>query len=387
MKQKLLISINALRSGGAERVVSVLMEQLKEDFEIHLAVYTGGANYSIPKEVTVYDLGQPFDENEFIRLLKLPYLSYKLYKYAKKHEIPVSVAFLNRACYLNALIKFLWGYKGKVVMCQRTHLTTILKGTGKLYSSLTAFLIKQSFKKADLILTNAIAMKEDLKKNFDVRKPIDVIYNPIDVDLIKAKSMEPIQPGVIEPGIFNFIIVGGFRKEKNQMLVVEAMGLLKSVACKLILCGDGVFKEKLQQRVAELGIGDKIIFHDFDTNPYKLIKRSDCLVLSSDVEGFPNVLLEALACGMPIISTDCKSGPREMLAPSTDPEFQLTDRFSEEEFGVLTPVGNAEILAKAMQKMVTDATLRNRLRDKAEKRSHDFDVSKIMKLFRQAFEG
>lgn len=272
-------------------------------------------------------------------------------------------------------------------MCQRTHLTTILKGTGKLYSSLTAFLIKQSFKKADLILTNAIAMKEDLKKNFDVRKPIDVIYNPIDVDLIKAKSMEPIQPGVIEPGIFNFIIVGGFRKEKNQMLVVEAMGLLKSVACKLILCGDGVFKEKLQQRVAELGIGDKIIFHDFDTNPYKLIKRSDCLVLSSDVEGFPNVLLEALACGMPIISTDCKSGPREMLAPSTDPEFQLTDRFSEEEFGVLTPVGNAEILAKAMQKMVTDATLRNRLRDKAEKRSHDFDVSKIMKLFRQAFEG
>ena len=386
MKQKLLISINALKSGGAERVVSVLLEQLKNDFEIHLAVYTTGANYHIPEEIKIFDLKQPFHENEIIRLLKIPYLSYKLNQYAKKNNIPVSVAFLNRACYLNALMKSFWGYKGRVIMCQRTHLTSILKGTGKLYAKLTSFLIRHSFKKADLVLTNSIAMKDDLQQHFAVTKPIDVIYNPIDVGLIKAKSIEPVAANINDPAFFYFIIVGGFRKEKNQALVVEAMSLLKDLTCKLILCGDGPFEEKLKHQVITLGISDKIIFHPFDTNPYKLMSKADCLVLSSDVEGFPNVLLEALACGKPIISTDCRSGPREMLAPSTDPSVEVTKNFSEEEFGLLTPVGNSAILANAMREMVTNKSLQNRLQQKAEGRAMNYDTSIIKQLFLQAFQ-
>ena len=94
-----------------------------------------------------------------------------------------------------------------------------------------------------------------------------------------------------------------------------------------------------------------------------------------------------MACGKPVISTDCLSGPREMLAPSTDPNQQLTDHFSEEEFGILTPVGNATIMAQAMRKLVSDQSLRSRLQEKAALRAAGFDILIIRKYFQQAFEG
>jgi len=385
MKQKILITINALRSGGAERVVSVLLEHLKNDFDIHLAVYTGGANYNIPKEVTVFDMQQPFEENEMIRLAKIPYLAWKLNRYAKKNNIPVSIAFLNRACYLNAMMRSLWGYKGKLIMCQRTHLTSILKDTGKLYSALSSFLIKYSFKRADLILTNSRSMKEDLEKNFNVRKPMRVIYNPIDTDIIQSKSKEALQANTINHSFFNFINVGGFRKEKNQTLLVEAMSLLKDLECKLIFCGDGIFREQVKQQVISLQLEDKVIFYDFDSNPFKYISRSGCLVLSSDLEGFPNVLLEALACGCPVISTDCDSGPRELLAPGTDYNYHVSNNYEEGEYGLLVPVKDPVVLAAAMRRMLEDETLRNQYRSKGLTRAQQFDVDAVILSFREVF--
>ncbi len=386
MKKKLLLTINSLRSGGAERVVSQLLAHLQDDFDIHLALYNHTIEYDIPEGIKILDLNQHENDGQVSMLLKLPWLSYKVYRYCKKNDISHSVAFLNRPCYINALMRSLWAYKGRVVMCERTHQTAMLNTKSALTRAITKFLITASYNRAHQVLANATAMKKDLQENLHVKTPVEVIYNPIDLNSLQKKMAEQVDIG-FSGNTFYFIAVGNFRKEKNFPVLLDAFARLNDLDCKLLLVGNGIMEQLLRQRVNELAIAERVVFLGRDNNPFKYISKSGAFVLCSDVEGFPNVLLEALACGKPVISTDCKSGPREMLAPATDPNMQLQDRFSEEEFGILTPVGNATIMAAAMREMATNESLRKRLIEKSVKRAADFDISVIRNRFVEAFAG
>src|SRR6187549_2403134 len=132
IKPKLLIFINTLQSGGAERVVSLLLGHLKDDFEI-------------PPEIKLLNLQQPLIQDKTIRFLKLPYISWKVYRYCKKNNINTSVAFLYRPCYINALMKSLWGYKGHVIMCERTHQTTMQQSHSAVYRMFSKFMVMFSY--------------------------------------------------------------------------------------------------------------------------------------------------------------------------------------------------------------------------------------------------
>ena len=383
-KPKLLITINTLQSGGAERVVSLLLEHLRNDFELHLALYTNIVDYKIPAEIKVFDLQQPLQQNRIIRLLKMPAQAYKLYRYCKRNHINVSVAFLYRPCYLNALMKSIWRYKGKVIMCERTHQTTMQQSQSKIYRMFSKFMVRFSYKRADLVLANSYAMQTDLVENFRIKTPVRVIYNPIDLHYIKTHiGEEPVTP--LDPNYFYFVNVGGFRREKNHLLLLQAFFILKHLPCKLLIVGGGILEEELKQKVQDLGMQDSVIFCGFDTNPFKYVSRSDCFVLSSDVEGFPNVLIESLACGIPVISTDCSSGPRELLAPATDLHHRAINNYEIGEYGILTPVNDIAALAAAMRKMYEDSDLRALLAAKAKGRAAQFDVDEIKQYFHVAF--
>lgn len=154
---------------------------------------------------------------------------------------------------------------------------------------------------------------------------------------------------------------------------------------KLILVGGGKEQADLEQLAKDKAVSDRVIFTGFDKNPFRYMSVSDCFVLSSYTEGFPNVLLEALACGLPIISTDCRSGPRELLAPKTDFSFEVKNNYEEAEYGLLTPVNDAVQLAKAMNRMFTDVELRKKLQDKAKTRACEFDIEVIKKVYSRAF--
>lgn len=386
IKPKLLIFINALQSGGAERVVSLLVGHLKDDFEIHLALYTNIINYKIPPEIKILDLKQPLKQAKLLRLLKMPFLSYKVYDYCKKNNIKISVAFLYRPCYINALMKSWWGYKGKVIMCVRTHLTTMLQNQSRLYKWFSKFMVMFSYKRADLVLANSYAMQTDLIENFKIKTPVRVIYNPIDLNFIKTHKDE-VPDFIFDKNIFHFVNVGGFRKEKNHLLLLQAFFILKHLPCKLVIVGGGIMEEDLKQKVSDLGMGDKVVFCGFETNPFKYVSRSDCFVLSSEVEGFPNVLIEALACGKPVISTDCSSGPRELLAPATDLHHRAINNYEIGEYGILTPVNDITALAAAMKKIYEDEALRKQFEARAAGRAQQFDVDEIKQYFHVAFSG
>jgi N-acetylgalactosamine-N,N'-diacetylbacillosaminyl-diphospho-undecaprenol 4-alpha-N-acetylgalactosaminyltransferase len=386
IKPRLLIFINTLQSGGAERVVSLLLGHLKDDFEIHLALYSNIIEYSIPPEIKILNLGEPLVQDKVIRFLKLPYISYKVYRYCKEHKINISVAFLYRPCYINALMKSLWGYKGHVIMCERTHQTTMQQSHSTIYRMFSKFMVMYSYKRADLVLANSYAMQTDLIENFRIKTPVRVIYNPIDLNFIKTHVDE--EPGyVFNKDTFYFVNVGGFRKEKNHLLLIQAFFILKNLPCKLLLVGGGVMEEELKQKVHDLGLMEKVVFTGFDKNPFKYVSRSDCFVLSSDVEGFPNVLIEALACSKPVISTDCSSGPRELLAPATDLHHRAINNYEVGEYGILTPINDVIALAAAMKKMLEDPALRNQFAEKAAARAEKFDVDEIKQYFHVAFTG
>jgi N-acetylgalactosamine-N,N'-diacetylbacillosaminyl-diphospho-undecaprenol 4-alpha-N-acetylgalactosaminyltransferase len=384
IRPKLLISINTLQSGGAERVVSLLMEHLQSDFEIHLCLYTNIVNYPIPPAIKILDLKQPLQQNKLVRFVKMPYQAYKVYNYCKKNKINISVAFLYRPCYINALMKSLWGYPGKVIMCERTHQTTMQQSHSAIYRMFSKFMVMFSYKRADLVLANSYAMQTDLVENFKIRTPVKVIYNPIDLGFIRTHTDEA-PPFHFEKNTFYFINVGGFRKEKNHLLLLQAFFIMKNLPCKLLIVGGGIMEENLKQKVSDFGMNDKVIFCGWDNNPFKYVSRSNCFVLSSDVEGFTNVLIEALACGRAVISTDCSSGPRELLAPATDLHHRAINNYEIGEYGILTPVNDVIALAAAMKKMYEDSTLRSQFEEKARSRAQQFDVDEIKQYFHVAF--
>jgi len=385
-KPKLLIFINTLQTGGAERVVSLLLNHLKNDFEIHLALYSNYIDYAIPEGIQVFHLEQPLFQNKIIRFLKLPSMSWRVYRYCKKNNINTSVAFLYRPCYINAIMKSFLGYRGRVIMCEGTHQTTMQESHSVIYRMFSKFMVMYSYKRAHLILANSYAIQTDLIENFKIKTPVRVIYNPVDLQFIKAGAAAT--PNfVFEKGIFHFITVGNLRKEKNHLLMIQAFFILKSLPCKLLIVGAGAMEDILKQKVTELGLTDKVIFCGFDINPFQYVSRSDCFVLSSDVEGFPNVLIEALACGRPVISTDCSSGPRELLAPDSDIHHRAINNFEIGANGILTPVKDAISLANAMKKMYGDEALRKQFASLAAKRAAQFDVDEIKQYFHVAFAG
>lgn len=367
-------------------MVSHLLTHLQDDFEIHLALYANKIDYRIPEGIPVFDLKQSLDEKPLKVFLKIPLLAYRLARYCRKHQIKRSVAFLNRPCYINALMRSLWRYRGRTVMCERTHQTTLLESNSWLFRAVSASLVSYSYKRASLVLVNSYASKQDLAENFGVKTPMQVIYNPIDLNAIKKQGAEE-PPLAFDDRFFYFISVGGFRREKNLGTLLDAFFIIKNLPVKLILVGSGAQKDDLERKVEDLGLGRQVIFTGFDNNPYKYVRRSDCFVLSSYVEGFPNVLLEALACEKAIISTDCKSGPRELLAPGTDLHHSAISSYEIAEYGILTPVNDVANLAASMKKMYEDKALRNRYEEKALARAEQFDIDKIIQYFHVAFSG
>ncbi len=386
MKPKLLFIINTLTYGGAERVVSLLLNQLAEKYELHLVIFENIIKYPIPGSVHIYCLGESSKAQGISTLLRLPFMAKKLASYCKIHKIDSCISFLNRACYINAIRKTFWPARIKTIMCERSHQSSILQyigGSSKIFPYISKKLISWSYQKADLILTNSELSRLDLQQNFKINRPIQVVYNPIHLHDILQKANEPVQDYLFSE--FTFISVGKFRVEKNLQLLIQAFAQLKELPVKLIIIGGGPLEPALKQQVSQLGIDDKVWFGGFKSNPFQYIKNANCFVLSSHTEGFPNVLLEALACGKAVISTDCKSGPREILAPASDMNTVLEKNIEMTAYGILVPENNPQQLAFAMKKIFEDNQLREQFEEKSLQRASEFSNEIIIPQFEQYF--
>ncbi len=371
---EITLLINSMGEGGAQRVVATLAKEfVQEGKSVTLLTLAKNDIYELPTEVKqVYLTNKPRDS-----MFLIPYYAWKLKTYLKKHDISVLQSYLFRANYVNILAKLL-GSRHVAQVSNRSVVSRFLKEG--LSGKINLFLINLLYGKVDLIMYVSERMKQDFHEQFQIEKDEVVIYNPYDIKRVQKESKE-------EPSSFKFksykcylVTVGRLISLKRFQDVIESMRMLPDDV-ELILLGDGKERKDLEALAKEYGLVKRVYFLGQVKNPFSYISRSDIFVSSSAVEGFPNVLLESMICQTPIVSSDCVSGPREILAPSTDSSKQLTKGFEKSEYGVLYAVGDVDALSKSLNLLLKDKELRESYIDKASKRAEFFSVEKIAQQY------
>ena len=175
------------------------------------------------------------------------------------------------------------------------------------------FLFKIFLNSANKILVNSKEFKKDLKKEFGVNATC--IYNPLNVQDIKILAKKKSRKIFSNNKILKILNVGRYTEQKDQITLLKSLKYLNNrIDFQAVLIGKGILKNKLKKFITENKLSHKVKLINFINNPYKFINQTDLFVLSSKYEGLPNVLLEALTLKKFIISSDCPTGPREILS-------------------------------------------------------------------------
>ncbi|MDO9263675.1 MAG: glycosyltransferase, partial [Desulfosalsimonadaceae bacterium] len=236
--------------------------------------------------------------------------------------------------------------------------------------------------KSDQLVFPSKGMMHDLKNLGRFNNEMIVIKNPFDVNAILEMKDTPIHP---DDFVFdrhrNYIIaVGRLEKVKRFQDIITAVGILKKngLDVELLILGDGPERANLQVLINCLDLQKNVRLLGRVENPFKYISRTDILISASEYEGFCNVIVEALISGTAVISTDCESGPREILAPDTDIRIKLKPGEIEfAQFGVLIPVGDPETLARAVNDLLEDQNRLGGYSKNGLRRAWDFDKTLI----------
>jgi len=394
--------INSLARGGAEKVAISLMRMLpvKRVFLLERDV-----KYPLPQGVLEFLSNHTTKTNAIWKSLFIPIYAFRLAKRLSDRDAVLSM--LERANYVNVMASFLSAHRA-IVSIRMSQVS----GRNRFHPY--NLLSRLFYPKAHILICVSKAVAKELEIFYNVpREKIKVIYNPIYTEDVLSKASEPLNELQVLFDYPTLIMVGRLTKQKGQWYGLRVFRELKGdfKDLKLLILGDGELKGYLAKLSQDLGLrtylwdrdplsGEfDVYFLGFQDNPFKFISKSTLFIFPSLWEGLPNVLVEALACGVPVVSSDCKSGPREILAPKTDFEYQ-TEVPEFAEYGLLMPVfdvrfkGADEPLdevermwVEVIAKILLDETLRKDYSLKGKIRAKDFDIEVISKEWRGILEG
>jgi len=359
-RQRILFILPTLGGGGLERAAVTLLRHLdRSRLEPHLALLAAVGPYlkDVPEDVPIHNL------KTFRVRRSLPALVHVVRRLRPEvvlstpREVNMAMGFVRP-----------WLPKDLKLLVQEQCSATQELAEKSPYPRIWRWLYRTFYTRADTIICVADYLLNDLAEHYAVpRHKMVRIYNPVDIGGIRQQAHAGVNP-YSGPGP-HLVAAGRLAQQKGFDLLLEAMGLVRQAVptVRLTLLGDGALEFELKQQCARLGLRESVHFVGFQPNPYPYFKHADLFVLSSRYEGLPVVVLEALACGTPVVAADCPGGTREILAGS--------------EMGFLVPNANPLRLAKGIITACKEAGKNSSKAEGLEKLLNKFSIEEIVRSY------
>jgi glycosyltransferase involved in cell wall biosynthesis len=337
-KERFAFFLPGLYDGGAERIMLNLAKGITDRgylVDLVLGRAEGPFMGDVPNSVRVIDLKAP----------RVLLSTSAVVKYLRS-ERPSALLSILYANIIALWARRLAGVPVRVILAEHNTLSSVAKGEHDLRFQLFPILARGFYPSADGIVAVSDGVADDLAKSIKMRRErVQVIYNPIVTPELFEKASIPLDHPWFRPGQPPVLLaVGRLTGQKAFDVLIRAFALVrKDRDLRLLILGEGEERPSLEALIKEHQLEQDVSLPGFVTNPYAYMKQAAAFILSSRWEGLPTVMVEAMALGTPIISTDCPSGPQEILMGG--------------KFGRLVPVDDPFALATAITATLTSNVL------------------------------
>lgn len=373
-KKNILLIVPTLMFGGQENVAVRTAKIFDKDYNVHMIIFSNEKAAFFPHCI-LENINVPSQDNKLKKIKNLFCRAKKVKQYKIKNKIMYTYSFGTTANLVNVLAKG----NDKILVSTRGSESALKK-------SLENIII---YKRADRIICVSKDMAIGVGKIFGYKNKIKVLYNPYNYQAIKDMQCMTCDLEMSKNAI---ITVGRLSECKGYFQLIKAFKMVaeKMDDTQLIFVGDGELHERLEQYTKELGIRNYVKFVGFQENPYSYLTKAKIYFLSSVSEGFPNALVEAMACGLPVIATDCQTGPREILNGSY---VEKRNKRENAEYGILVPTIKNEsdqllnIWSDVMIDLLQNDELYNHYSFKSIERAKQFDYDTYLNKFNSIIEN
>jgi len=330
MKERLAIFLPSLRGGGAERAMVTIANGFSlRGYLVDIVLVNADGPYlkEVSRHVNVVDL------NSSRVLTSIP----GFVNYLRREKPKAIVSALNHINVIAVMACYLAGHSSRIIVSERSNFSASIKNTKSMSAHALRLLMRWTYCRADGIIAVSKGVADDLALAIGLhRSSINVVYNPVVNKFMLDMAEHHIEHSWFGRGNPPVILgVGRLEPAKGFLTLIKSFAILRKTYCaRLVILGEGSLRFQLEGEVKRLGLEDQVHLAGFIDNPYAFMKQASLFVLSSVWEGLPNALIQAMACGTPVVSTDCPSGPSEILEGGR--------------WGRLVPVNDEVALAEAM---------------------------------------
>jgi len=324
------IYLPSLHGGGAERMMVALANGFAQrglTVDMVLAKAEGPYLEELATNVRVVDLGAA----------RVAWSLPPLVRYLRRERPVAMLSAMTHANVIATLARAIARVPVRLAVSERNTFSRYLAGLPSLRARAFVALVRLAYARVDAVLAVSQGVADDLAHVTGLpRQRIEVVHNPVVSDWLLEQAAEPLDHPWFRSGAPPVVLsVGRLTTQKDFPTLLDAFARVRRRSpCRLIILGDGNARDLLETKARELGVEADVAMPGFEQNPFRWMRRASVFVLSSAWEGLPGVLIQAMACGSPVVSTDCPSGPAEILEGGR--------------WGRLVPVGDAEALAEAI---------------------------------------